>query len=312
MPIPSFQKFMLPVLQILAESGQIPTKECARRVADREGLSEQEGSELLPSGKQTYLLNRIGWACWTLLQSGLVTRPKRGTYQITEEGKKLLAENPKEIDYQLLSRYPSFVERVLKNKAQVPGGGGGSGKGPEVPPLEEAKTPHERIEAAFSELRGTLITELLDSLAVIDPFRFEQVVLDVLVAMGYGGSRKEAAEVTQKTNDEGIDGVINEDRLGLDVIYIQAKRWKGNVGRQELQNFVGALAGKKANKGIFITTSDFNSNARDYAANLQQKVILVDGRRLAELMIDHNVGVAEEQVYRIKKIDSDYFDDGDV
>jgi restriction system protein len=169
--------------------------------------------------------------------------------------------------------------------------------------------PHHITEAAFTEIRATLVADLRGKLASVDPFRFEQIVLDLLVAMGYGGSRKEAAAVTQKTSDEGIDGVINEDRLGLDVIYVQAKRWKTNVGRPEIQSFVGALAGKKANKGIFITTSDFHDNAHDYAAGLHQKVILVDGRRLAELMIEHSIGVAEEHRYSIKKIDSDYFEE---
>jgi restriction system protein len=165
------------------------------------------------------------------------------------------------------------------------------------------------MEAAFAELRETLVTELLGKLANLDPFRFERVVLDLLVAMGYGGSFKEAAAVTQKTGDEGIDGVINEDRLGLDVIYVQAKRWKGSVGRPEIQGFVGALAGKKATKGIFITTSAFHDNAREYAASLHQKIILIDGRRLAELMIEHGTGVAEEHAYHVKKIDSDYFEE---
>ncbi len=174
---------------------------------------------------------------------------------------------------------------------------------------EETASPAEQIETAFGELRESLVTELLLKLGSVDPFRFEKVVLDLLVAMGYGGSRKEAAEVTQRTGDEGIDGVINEDRLGLDVIYVQAKRWKANVGRPEIQNFVGALASKKANKGIFIATSDFHENATSYASGLHQKVILIDGRRLAELMIEHEIGVAEEHVYSIKKIDSDYFDE---
>ena len=171
------------------------------------------------------------------------------------------------------------------------------------------QTPEEQIEAAFTEIRATLVADLRGKLASVDPFRFEQIVLDLLVAMGYGGSRKEAAAVTQKTGDEGIDGVINEDRLGLDVIYVQAKRWKHNVGRPEIQSFVGALAGKKANKGIFITTSSFHDSATDYAAGLHNKVILIDGRRLAELMIEHGIGVAEEHAYSIKKIDSDYFEE---
>src|SRR5207253_2026163 len=167
----------------------------------------------------------------------------------------------------------------------------------------------EQIETAFTELRGTLMVDLLAKIATVDPFRFEQIVLDLLLAMGYGGSRDEAAAVTQKTGDEGIDGLINEDRLGLDVIYIQAKRWKANVGRPEIQNFVGALAGKKASKGVFITTSGFHDNAGVYASGLHQKIILIDGRRLAELMIEHGIGVAEEHAYSVKKIDSDYFEE---
>lgn len=174
---------------------------------------------------------------------------------------------------------------------------------------EDETTPEERIESAFNDLRESLVADLRAKLADVNPFRFEQVVLDLLVAMGYGGSRREAAEVTQKSGDAGIDGVINEDRLGLDVIYVQAKRWKNNVGREEIQNFVGALAGKKASKGVFITTSAFNENAREYAAGLHQKIILIDGRRLAELMIEHGIGVAEEHAYSVKKIDSDYFEE---
>jgi restriction system protein len=174
---------------------------------------------------------------------------------------------------------------------------------------EEGATPAERIQAAFIQLQEKLITDVRAKLATTDPFRFEKIVLNLLKAMGYGGPHEGAAQVTQKTGDHGVDGFINEDRLGLDVIYVQAKRWKNNIGRVEIQNFVGALAGKKANKGIFITTSDFHDNAHDYAAGLHQKVILVDGRRLAELMIEHGIGVAEEYAYSIKKIDSDYFDE---
>jgi restriction system protein len=170
-------------------------------------------------------------------------------------------------------------------------------------------SPAERIETAFAQLRESLVSELLLKLGTMDPFQFEKVVLHLLVKMGYGGSFKEAAAVTQKTGDEGIDGVINQDRLGLDVIYVQAKRWKASVGRQEIQGFVGALAGKKASKGVFITTSSFNDNATAYAAGLHQKVILIDGSRLAELMIEHDIGVAEEHAYSVKKIDSDYFDE---
>jgi restriction system protein len=171
-------------------------------------------------------------------------------------------------------------------------------------------TPNEVIDAAFDNLHATLKAELLELVRKIDPFRFERLVLDLLLAMGYGGSREEAATVTQKSNDEGIDGLINEDRLGLDRLYIQAKRWKDSVGRPQIQNFVGALAGQHAHKGIFITTSDFSSGARDYVKNLPQRVILMDGQRLAELMIEHNIGVSRAYIYEIKRVDSDYFEEG--
>ncbi len=234
-------------------------------------------------------------------RAGLAESPRTGTLQITDEGRTFLASNPSQLRAADLKRFPAyaaFVER-MKSEAEIP-----------ETKIESAhETPEERIEAAFSDLNQTLVGELLTRLSTVDPFRFERIVLDLLVAMGYGGSFKEAAAVTQKTGDEGIDGVINEDRLGLDVIYVQPKRWKSSIGRPEIQNFVGALAGKKAGKGIFITTSEFHNNARDYAAGIHQKVILIDGRRLAELMIEHGIGVAEEHAYSVKKIDSDYFEE---
>ncbi|MEX1117686.1 MAG: restriction endonuclease [Terrimicrobiaceae bacterium] len=307
MPIPTYQELMLPVLQTLREHGPLHTTKCAEMVADMVDLSEQERAEMLPSGTQRYIVNRTGWAAWYMMQAGLIQRPKRGWIQITDQGRSLLATNPPKIDRQILMGYPSFVEKMSKGNDQEEGeteteseiGSGG-------------QTPHERIDAAMAELRKSLVSDLRDQLSSVDPYRFEQIVLDLLLALGYGGSRREAAQVTQKTGDEGIDGVINEDRLGLDVIYVQAKRWAGKVGRPEIQNFVGALAGKKANKGIFITTGDFHSNAREYAGDVQHKIILIDGQRLAELMVDHNIGVSEEQIYRIKRVDSDYFDSESV
>lgn len=235
-----------------------------------------------------------------LRRARLIESTGRGLNRITDRGHDVLRESPGKIDLRLLSQFPEFRQfRASKPSEMVEGNA----------ILDAPTSPQERIESAFSELNETMVTELRGKLAKIDPFRFERVVLDLLLAMGYGGSRDEAAAVTQKTGDEGIDGVINEDRLGLDVIYIQANRWKANVGRPEIQSFVGALAGKKAGKGVFITTSEFHENAREYAAALHQKIILIDGRRLAELMIEHGIGVAEEHAYSIKKIDSDYFDE---
>jgi restriction system protein len=241
-----------------------------------------------------------------LRRAGLADNPRTGTLQITEAGRKFLSTNPTQLKRKDFDQFPEWTSFYQQMRAARRERGDGAADAADQVPDE---TPEERIEAAFSELNETLIADLLSQLGKVDPFRFERVVLDLLVAMGYGGSFKEAAAVTQKTGDEGIDGVINEDRLGLDVIYIQAKRWKNNVGRQEIQSFVGALAGKKASKGVFITTSAFNENAREYAAGLHQKVILIDGRRLAELMIEHGIGVGEEHAYRVKKIDSDYFEE---
>jgi restriction system protein len=241
-----------------------------------------------------------------LTKGGLIAKVSPHTYHTTDRGREFLAKYPESITVSDLEAIPGFEgawnTRARKREA--------AGLVPAESPTEMTSTPNERIEAAFFELREALISDLLSQLGKVDPFRFEQVVIDLLVAMGYGGSRKEAAAVTQKTGDEGIDGVINEDRLGLDVIYIQAKRWKHNIGRPEIQSFVGALAGKKASKGVFITTSSFHDNASDYATGLHQKIILIDGRRLAELMIEHNnIGVASERPYVIKRIDSDYFEE---
>jgi restriction system protein len=307
MAIPKYDEMTLPILRILADGAEHSQRELADKIAEHFHLTPDERAQRLPKVRATYLRHRLGWAGFRLRRSGLADNPRTGTLQITDRGRKFLETNPTQLrskDFEQFPEWVSFAEETKKNRLER--AGATTPDDADEPPDE---TPEERIGAAFTELNETLVTDLLSQLAKGDPFRFERVVLDLLVAMGYGGSFREAAAVTQKTGDEGIDGVINEDRLGLDVIYIQAKRWKGNVGRQEIQNFVGALAGKKASKGVFITTSAFNGNATDYAGGLQQKIILIDGPRLAELMIEHNIGVAEEHAYRVKKIDSDYFDE---
>lgn len=301
MAIPNYQEIMLPVLKTLSEHGSMRTTDCAELIAKSFGLSEEESIELLPSGKQRTIVNRTAWSSWYLMQAGLLSRPKRGWIEITPEGRNLLHENPSHIDRKTLMRYPQFAEKMSNEQYQ-------SSIGENESYAVNEKTPDERIETAILELRSSLISNLNDQLAKVDPYRFEQIVLDLLLALGYGGSRKEAAQVTQRSSDHGIDGVINEDRLGLDVIYIQAKRWGAKVGRPELQNFAGALSEKRANKGIFITTGEFHSNAREFVDKAHHKIILIDGKRLAELMIDNNIGVACEQIYQIKRIDSDYFE----
>ncbi len=293
---------MLPALRMFGAAApeDIANRMVIQAIADELQLTDADRNELLASGKQSRFENRVYWALAYLKQAGLIQSSGRGRNRITDRGQEVLQQAPSRIDIRLLSQFPEF--RDFRKSKAAPAVQAGDDK-------EESVSPEERMEEAFAELRETLITDLRAKLLTVDPFRFEQVVLDLLVAMGYGGSRKEAAAVTQKVGDEGIDGVINEDRLGLDVIYVQAKRWKHNVGRPEIQNFVGALAGKKASKGIFITTSSFHDNASDYAAGLHQKIILIDGRRLAELMIEHGIGVSEEHAYSVKKIDGDYFEE---
>ena len=229
------------------------------------------------------------------------------TYQITEKGRGYLANHQGPITDQDLKAIDGYEEawESAKAKRAIEKAGKSPQKAKE---LIESVAPDELIDSAVELLQDSLRTELLESLSTIDPFRFEQVVVDLLFAMGYGGSRSEAAQVTKKSNDEGIDGMINEDRLGLDVIYVQAKRWQNTVGRKEIQSFVGALAGKQATKGVFITTSNYATTATEYAEMVTQKVILIDGPRLADLMIEHDIGVSTARTVRLKRIDSDYFE----
>jgi restriction system protein len=303
MPIADFQSLMLPIMKIAGDGAEHRGHELRQRIGEQLGLTEEERKQLLPSGSQPVFTNRIAWARSHLTMAGLLEKTGKGRFRITQRGKEAMASNPSTINMRFLLQFPEYAEARSRAKTDTPVDVAAEAR------VSESASPQERIELAFRELNNSLTTELRSKLASIDPFRFEQVVLDLLVKMGYGGSKKEAAQVTQRTADEGIDGLINEDRLGLEVIYIQAKRWKHKVGRPEIQNFVGAIAGKKAGKGIFITTSDFYDNAREYAASLHQKLVLIDGRRLAELMIEHNIGVAPEQPYIIKKIDTDYFEE---
>jgi restriction system protein len=294
---------MLPIMKIAEDGNEHTARELRQRIGEQLGLTEEERKELLPSGTQPVFTNRLAWARAHLTMAGLLEKTGKGRFRITQRGKEAMASNPPTVNLRFLFQFPEYAKARNEAKTDT------AAEPASHASTTEVASPQERIELAFRDLNNSLTTELRSKLASIDPFRFEQVVLDLLVKMGYGGSKKEAAQVTQRTADEGIDGLINEDRLGLEVIYIQAKRWKHKVGRPEIQNFVGAIAGKKAGKGIFITTSDFHDNAREYAASLHQKLVLIDGRRLAELMIEHNIGVAPEQPYIIKKIDTDYFDE---
>lgn len=306
MPIPEYNQIKVPALELFLDGKIRRTSETYADLARAFALTDAERGEMLPSGGQRRWENRVLWALYDLYRAGLLGKPKRGTYVITDEGRRVIQQKPKIIDRAFLMRFPAFAEWM-----QSGGKSGADESGSSALKLVEgtsSSTPEEAIEAAHQILQRALNRELLDLVRRMEPTRFEQLVLDLLLAMGYGGSREEAAQVTKASHDEGIDGVINEDRLGLDVIYIQAKRWQQTIGRKEIQSFVGALAGQQATKGVFITTSDFAETAVQYARKVSQKVILISGDRLADLMIQHDIGVSRTRIYELKHIDSDYFE----
>jgi len=305
MPVPELDAIRRPALEKLAELDRLTrVREMFELLAPRFDLTEEEKNELLPSGTQRRWHNRVNWACYDLFRAGALDRPTKGNYRINEAGRKLIEDAQGTITREVLRSFSKQFNQFLDDSRK-----GGATKSKAIAKDEQDLPPEEQIEFAVGNLSQKLRADLLEAISAVDPYQFEQLVIDLLFAMGYGGSREEAARVTKKSNDEGIDGVINEDRLGLDVIYVQAKRWQGSVGRKEIQSFVGALAGKQANKGVFITTSDFVQNATDYADSVSQKVILINGQRLADLMIEHNIGVSTVRTIELKRLDSDYFED---
>jgi len=302
--VPDFQTFFLPMLELAADGKIHSLQETYGVLAQHFNLTDADRKEMLPSGAQAIYKNRIAWARTYLAKALLLESPKRGSFCITERGKELLARNPATLRVNHLKAFPEFVA--------FHGQGGEAGKIAEDSASlsngeEKASTPDEIFEMAYQELRAGLATELLSLVSNNSPEFFEQLVVKLLVKMGYGGSIKDAGEAIGRIGDEGIDGIIKEDKLGLDVIYIQAKRWQGSVGRPEIQKFVGALHGQRAKKGVFITTGSFTKDAQLYVATIDPKVVLIDGRRLVELMIDYELGVSVADVYEIKRIDSDFF-----
>jgi restriction system protein len=300
MAVPDFEAFMLPVLKYLGDKDEHSRQEITSYVADQMNISEKDRAELLPSGRQYTLNNRVGWSITYMMKAGLVDRPSRGRYRITDRGLAVLSRNPNEINQTFLGQFPEFVEfkRYRPGKKDKPETGGD----------DETLTPEEMLEYGYQAIKQELAQELLGRIMKASPEFFERLVVDLLVAMGYGGSRSDAGQAIGRSGDEGIDGIIKEDRLGLDVIYLQAKRWQNPVGRREIQQFVGSLEGKRARKGVFITTSTFSANAEAYMTQIEKKIVLIDGARLSELMIEHSVGVTEESRYIVHRIDSDYFE----
>jgi restriction system protein len=299
MSIPDYQSLMLPLVKLASDKKEHSLQEATQTIAKEFNLSDADLAELLPSGRKTRFYDRIGWAVTYLRKAGLLNSQGRGKFQITQRGLDVAKNPPQRINVEFLEQYEEFVEfRTRRDREDE-----------EIPTTEklEIQTPEEAIEAAHQNLRQTLADELIQTIKNCSPAFFERLVIDVLVKMGYGGTRKDAGKAIGRSGDGGIDGIINEDRLGLDVIYIQAKKWEGSVGRPELQKFAGALQGKRAKKGIFISTSTFTNEAKEYVSQIDSKITLIDGETLSQLMIDYNVGINSIATYELKKIDNDYF-----
>ncbi|MDD5198590.1 MAG: restriction endonuclease [Terrimicrobiaceae bacterium] len=301
MAIPDYQSCMLPLLRFAGDGQEHQLKDAILALADEFALSDGERNEFLPSGQQPVFTNRVGWARTYLKKAGLLASPRRGYFQITDRGRSVLQERPVAISQKSLERFPEFVEFKAIRRDKSEDGGAGE------PESLLGQTPHEALESAYDRLSAELAADILSNIKSTDPALFENVVVELLVKMGYGGSRKDAGRAIGRSGDEGIDGIIKEDHLGLDNIYIQAKRWEATIGRPEIQKFAGALQGQRARKGIFITTSDFTKDARDYVSRIDSRIILIDGATLSKLMIEFGVGVTPVVTYQVKKLDSDYF-----
>lgn len=298
MPVPDFQSFFRPLLEFASSGSEHSMKEARDALAKSMRMTDADLRETLPSGIQTKFDNRVAWAKTYLLQAGALESPKRGYFRITQRGRNLLQNNPGRIDNTLLNQFPEFKEFHSPKTPR---------RSNSEPEEQTTETPEEIFQKSYQRIKTDLAAELLERIKKNTPIFFERLVVDFMIALGYGGSRADAGRSVGQSGDEGIDGIIKEDRLGLDIVYLQAKRWEGCVGRPEIQRFVGALHGKRARKGVFITTGKFSSEATDYVATIDPKVILIDGRTLAEMMIDHNVGVSVSTTYQIKKVDNDYF-----
>lgn len=291
---------MLPFVELTADGVEHQLQQTISDLADQFHLTEDERAQLLPSGFQATFTNRVAWASTHLRKAGLLERTGRGRFRITARGRALLAERPPSITIAKLATYPEY------RQFQV---GRGRGKPPSVdPPGGDDRTPEEAIEALAETLKNALAQELLDRVKAAPPSFFERLVVDLLVSMGYGGSRTDAGQAVGRSGDEGIDGIIKEDKLGLDAVYIQAKRWDKNVGRPELQMFAGSLDGARATKGVFITTSGFTADAVAYVKGIGKRIVLVDGQELAKLLIEHGVGVSTVATYTLRRIDEGFFE----
>ncbi|HRH64713.1 MAG TPA: restriction endonuclease [Bacteroidia bacterium] len=299
--IPDYQSIMLPLLEHISDGKEHKMRKITDDLAIKFGVTEEELKEMLPSGAAPVFYNRTAWAKTYLKKAGLIDSPKQGIVIISKRGLEVLRKKPSSINVKFLKQFSEFLEFQSTKRDNE--------NDSETTEEQSFQTPEELLETAYQKIRKSLASELVNKVVNLSPAFFEKLVVELLVKMGYGGSIKDAGKAMGKSGDEGIDGTIKEDKLGLDIIYIQAKRWKpGNVvGRPELQKFVGALAGQGAKKGIFITTSNFTKEAIEYTPRNETKIVLIDGDQLAQLMIDYNLGCTPQQTYEVKKIDSDYF-----
>jgi restriction system protein len=300
MAVPKFQEIMLPMLNLAADEKVWALVDAREELAKHFHLTMEEQEELLPSGRQSRFANRVAWAKVYLQRGGLLSSPERAHFQITKRGKDVLANPPEEISINFLSQYPEFQDFRNRSLKQ---------DNTEIENENDSDTPEEILESAYITIRKSLVSDILDRVKSCSPRFFEYLVVDLLLKMGYGRAGGGTGECVGQSGDEGIDGIISEDRLGLEMVYLQAKRWEGTVGRPEIQKFVGALHGRRARKGVFITTGLFSSEAKAYVQNIDPKVALVDGRQMAEYMIDFGLGVSLAESYEVKKIDSDYFEE---
>ena len=299
MAILDFQTVMLPLIQHCQDGQEHSISDTVDALAKHFKLTEEERKALLPSGVQEVFKNRVAWAKSHLKMADLLSNPRRGIYQITARGQEVLAKVPSALNLRFLHQFPEYQAFRATHRQRA--------EEPDEAETNHGATPEEALETAYAKIRDDLAADILQRLKTCSPTFFERLVVEVIVKMGYGGSRQDAGKAIAKSGDGGIDGMIKEDKLGLDAIYIQAKRWENTVGRPEIQKFVGALTGQRARKGLFITTADFSADAQDYVSRIDTKIVLIDGETLAQLMIDHNVGVSTIATYDMKKIDTDYF-----
>jgi restriction system protein len=313
MPIPDFQTAMRPLLEFAKDGAEHSFRDALDALAVVFGVTEEERRMQIPSGRAFLFTNRIGWAKTHLRMAGLIENRSRGVFRITKRGLQVLAEHPERVDMKVLNAQPGYERsRTASDTFKQGNSKKIAAKNPAAPDagvIEETRTPEEIMSAAYQQIREALAEDLLERMKRASPEFFEKLVVELLLKMGYGGTLKDAGKAIGKSGDEGIDGVIKEDRLGLDTIYIQAKRWDSTVGRPEIQKFAGALQGMRAKKGVFITTGSFSSEARAYAERIDARIVLLGGEEVAWLMIDFGLGVSEVATYQVKRVDSDYFDE---